>query len=229
MIDKNEFNLILSPSNGGCTMSMIISLLHKLKQNKKCLIIGYESEILDKIKFLARPEKISTEIKNNLFIIDINNIYKNKINIYELEKFVNDERIDFLFIDNFSEIFNKYSFIEKKTIKKEIVIEKKGNYNNDLIILDIKLNIIGRLSNLCYKKNIGILVNLPYSSNQNINYDINFSFLLFSFSNVFEITNKESYIIGLKNFVSFRFNRFKTLKDRELKYPKQFNINNNML
>jgi hypothetical protein len=32
MIDKNEFNLILSSSNGERTISVIISLLHKLKQ-----------------------------------------------------------------------------------------------------------------------------------------------------------------------------------------------------
>jgi len=225
MIDKSEFNLILSPFNGEHTMSMIISLLHKLKQNKKCLIIGYESEILDKIKFLTNSEKISTEIKNNLFIIDINNIYKNKINIYELEKFINDEKIDFLFIDLLSEIFNIYSFIEKKSIKKEIIIEKKVNYNNHLKI-DVKSNITDKLFQLCYKKNIGILVNLPCSNNQHINNNINFSLFLYSFSKIFQITSKESHIIGIRNFVSFRL---KTMKDRESKYPKQFNINNHML
>jgi hypothetical protein len=226
MIDKNEFNLILSPSNGGRTMSMIISLLHKLKQNKKCLIIGYENEILDKIKFLAHPEKISTEIKNNLFIIDINSIYINKINIYELERFINDEKIDFLFIDNFNELYDYNIFVEKKSIKKEVIIEKKQIFINPTIINKFnRLNLIGKLSNLCYRKNIGILVNLPRSNNQHINPNINFSLYL-PFLNIFQITSKENNIIGLRSFVSFRF---KTIKDRESKYPKQFNINNNML
>ncbi len=224
MIDKNEFNLISSPSNGGRTMSMIISLLHKLKQNKKCLIIGCESEILDKIKFLAHPEKIITEIKNNLFIIDINSIYKNKINIYELERFINDKKIDFLFIDNFNELYDYNIFVEKKTIKKEIIIEKKQIFINPIIINKInRLNLIGKLSDLCYRKNIGILVNLVGVYNEQSNYrSVNCSFTLY-FSNIFQIISQEKNIIGLRNFFSFRI---KTLKDRESKYSKQFNINN---
>lgn len=228
MVDKFKINSIISNTRNSNLDAyldcMVLLLLKKIKENKKCLILGVKkSFIFDRMSYyVSNKDLLELEIEHKIFCLDFQKIYDKEINIYNLESFIKRNKIDFLFLAELDTFFTHFFyFFIKKPLKKEVLIEKKEQDTSVIYSPAIhKRDFFYCIRNLIEKTNIGVLCgqNRDISHYYNINNFDNY------FDNIFYTEYNGS--CHPNNYVDMNVY---TKKSRTDKYDLKFKISKNIL